>query len=577
MIVKLSSSGSFEKSAHYFTHDKGADTAERVAWTQTANMLTDDPAKAWKVMAHTALHQDQLKQRSNIPLTGRKVKHPAVSFSLSWDANDKPDKAEMLHASRDAINRLGLTDHEAIIVAHNDRPHPHVHVLVNKIHPKTGRTADLYYARNKLSGWASQYQRERGTEMNTPKRFNNHQLEKTNHEKIHARHYIPQAWSESSNVKELRTALQERHYQMVIGRKPDPSQVYAINSYGNVFSVKRHLPEVNEQDYQDRFKGYKLDRLPKLDKVQKEIITERHDQLSQKQSPTQQKQKQRDQLKTEKDKAEAKQHVNEAWQASNNVNSFKDTLAQKDYQLARGVQKNPDHVYTIDPKGNVYNIKHQLDNVNEEEYYKRFTGYKFGYLPEVEKAKASTQQTEPKSLSAAATPQITKAPALEPKPPSMAMQKQEQAKSGPTPNQIEQDTRQRFQQERTQLNSSYRQEIKLTVQEMSQKYHVKETQHEVKALQQRMSHQYRFVDRMTGKASKDQQQLHLKQGYLKNVGQQIRNQVQDIRREWKQARDTQKQRHQQEFNRMKEIVRSKPQEAQRSQVKQPQKTQGRER
>src|SRR5919108_2428003 len=42
-------------------------------------------------------------------------------------------------AERDPLLReLGLAEHQAVMVAHQDRPHAHVHVMVNRVHPETG-------------------------------------------------------------------------------------------------------------------------------------------------------------------------------------------------------------------------------------------------------------------------------------------------------------------------------------------------------------------------------------------------------------------------------------------------------
>src|SRR5690606_27220028 len=61
-----------------------------------------------------------------------------------------------------AIKALGLEEHEALIVAHRDKDHPHVHIVANTIHPYTGRTADLKFAKLKMSRWAEAYEREHG-------------------------------------------------------------------------------------------------------------------------------------------------------------------------------------------------------------------------------------------------------------------------------------------------------------------------------------------------------------------------------------------------------------------------------
>jgi relaxase-like protein len=37
------------------------------------------------------------------------------------------------------LERLGLGEHQAVIVAHGDRKHAHVHILVNRVHPESGK------------------------------------------------------------------------------------------------------------------------------------------------------------------------------------------------------------------------------------------------------------------------------------------------------------------------------------------------------------------------------------------------------------------------------------------------------
>ena len=42
-----------------------------------------------------------------------------------------------------ALSALGLEDHLAVVVAHNDTDHAHWHLVVCKVHPDTGKAASL--------------------------------------------------------------------------------------------------------------------------------------------------------------------------------------------------------------------------------------------------------------------------------------------------------------------------------------------------------------------------------------------------------------------------------------------------
>jgi hypothetical protein len=83
----------------------------------------------------------------------------------------------MTTAAEQALERLGLQDHQALFVAHNDTDHPHLHVLVNKTHPETGRVVNPHRDYNKLDKWAREYRQERGQEHYCPnreKKWQNH-------------------------------------------------------------------------------------------------------------------------------------------------------------------------------------------------------------------------------------------------------------------------------------------------------------------------------------------------------------------------------------------------------------------
>ena len=61
-----------------------------------------------------------------------------------------------------SLEALGLQGHEALIVAHDDTRHPHVHVIANRVDPETGKAAKLGNSKLRLSRWAEGYEREQG-------------------------------------------------------------------------------------------------------------------------------------------------------------------------------------------------------------------------------------------------------------------------------------------------------------------------------------------------------------------------------------------------------------------------------
>jgi len=98
----------------------------RVAFVTARNLLTDDPHAAAQLMRATAA-------------LSLRCKAPAYHFLVSWHRHEAPS-AEAMRAVADATCAdLGLEEHQRLYVAHDDTEHRHVHVVVNRVHPDTGR------------------------------------------------------------------------------------------------------------------------------------------------------------------------------------------------------------------------------------------------------------------------------------------------------------------------------------------------------------------------------------------------------------------------------------------------------
>lgn len=155
---------SFKALAGYILHDKGrARTARRVAWAEPVNCgLGGSIRRAWYEMLLTWENRAALKRAAGIALTGRDNERPVLHLTLSWHPDQSPDRAEMMAAALDALDWLGLAEHQAIVAAHSDEPQPHVHIAVNTVHPVTGRTANLYQSKKALSAWAMHWEETHG-------------------------------------------------------------------------------------------------------------------------------------------------------------------------------------------------------------------------------------------------------------------------------------------------------------------------------------------------------------------------------------------------------------------------------
>ncbi|MGJ8678501.1 MAG: relaxase/mobilization nuclease domain-containing protein [Akkermansiaceae bacterium] len=263
MVPRLAAEGSsFQGAWLYYCHDKRAMTSTRVAWTQTVNLITDRVEKAWKVMAYTAKVATQLKQAAGKKRAGDKVEKPVISYSLAWHPEQKPDKDTMLTAAKESIAKLGLSEHEAMIVAHKDEPQPHVHVVINRIHPLTGIAANMYRSKRKLQDWAREFQQKEKT-MYCPQREKNYQKRLNGRNTKYVDPVIKEAWQNSQDAKGFVQRLEEHHYQLAQGRK----RLVVVDAYGKTVNPVRHLEGVKAKGFHERMAGLDTRTLPTPEEI----------------------------------------------------------------------------------------------------------------------------------------------------------------------------------------------------------------------------------------------------------------------------------------------------------------------
>lgn len=168
MIVKITTGKSFKGAALYFLHDKREAgekerlTDERIAWTDSLNTLHDDPDRIIREMQATALNQNWLRHQAGHTKGGNITRECVMSISLSWHPEQQPDPTHMREAAKDFLARMGYDAHQALLVAHNDTPHQHVHIVLNTIHPETGMTLDRNWSKIRAGQWRMEYERQQG-------------------------------------------------------------------------------------------------------------------------------------------------------------------------------------------------------------------------------------------------------------------------------------------------------------------------------------------------------------------------------------------------------------------------------
>jgi hypothetical protein len=111
--------------ARYLLYGRSGHETERVAWTAGRHLGTDDSELAAALMQATANQN-------------ARVQAPVYHLTISFDPNDAVTPERMRDIADFVLADLGLAEHQALLVAHQDRAHQHVHIMVNRVHPETG-------------------------------------------------------------------------------------------------------------------------------------------------------------------------------------------------------------------------------------------------------------------------------------------------------------------------------------------------------------------------------------------------------------------------------------------------------
>lgn len=377
MIPRIAQRGSsFRGAFDYYMHDKDARTSDRVAWAQTENMLTDDPHLAWKVMAFTAKSQDRLKEAAGQSRAGRKLEKPVFSFSLSWHPEQEPNQEHMLDTAHQALEALGMSEHESVIVAHSDEPQKHVHVIVNMVHPITGMAASLSHSKRIFSDFALQYERQHG-KIYCKQREENHRKLENGESARYRDPIIAEAWKRTADGKGFIDALAAKNYILTQGRK----RLVVIDPHGKAIEPVRHLEGVKSKDFKARLNDIDITRLPTADSV-----------LQQRKSQS----KVIEPIRSEFEKAVEQSPIAEAWNRTKTGKEFVSYLENKQHVLAQGNKR----LVIVEPDGNVVNPTRKLEGVRAKDIDERLKDVDLSNLPdadsvsEQQKAKRKAEREE---------------------------------------------------------------------------------------------------------------------------------------------------------------------------------------
>ncbi|MCY7357499.1 MAG: relaxase/mobilization nuclease domain-containing protein, partial [Rudanella sp.] len=73
-----------------------------------------------------------------------RVQQPGIHFALSYHPSEKPTDEQMRQVAADFMEKLGYADQPYVVYRHNDRPHPHLHIVSVKVDRHGKRISDSH-------------------------------------------------------------------------------------------------------------------------------------------------------------------------------------------------------------------------------------------------------------------------------------------------------------------------------------------------------------------------------------------------------------------------------------------------
>lgn len=270
-------------SSYLLFGDKNSPNPDRVAWAKTGNLYTDDIEKAASFMAWTDMERETIRnhwraeqglQPSN---AGQKANAGNVyHYSLSWRDDQDPEQAHMQETVVSSLERLGLSEHQYFMVAHNDTDHAHVHVVVNLVHPETGKIANVYRDHKNLDRWAHEYEQEHGIVCeDRDRKYQSWAREDYEHgygqipdsKKERTALYKDQltaAYEQSDSSSAFINAMQDKGLELALKTGSRRGFVF-VDARGDIFGLTRHIDGVKTKEVTAFLKDVEVNKLTPAD------------------------------------------------------------------------------------------------------------------------------------------------------------------------------------------------------------------------------------------------------------------------------------------------------------------------
>lgn len=266
----------------YLMHDKRSleqkeqgvviSSSERVHWVHTHNLGgIEDLNLVGRLLWETAQYSERCQK-------------PVYHLSLNWHPNQpKPSQAHMIEQGEALLKHMKLDEHQVLMVAHSDTAHPHMHMVINRVHPETGKAHPLKNDRHHLSSWARAYERECGHLLCPQReaRARAREQAKAQNKPLPKGSYVDntlaECWIKSLDGKSFKQALEAKGWGLAKGDRKD-GVLMVVTPSGRAFSILRELnkglpkgQKLKSADVERKLADLERAKIKRVSEVQLEI------------------------------------------------------------------------------------------------------------------------------------------------------------------------------------------------------------------------------------------------------------------------------------------------------------------
>jgi hypothetical protein len=220
----LTAQGRSDPATWVRTADYVLDTAHqgaKVGTVRITNCRSEDPAMAVAEIKAT--------QARNTRSKTDKTYHLVVSFP----PGERPDAAQLRYIEDELCAAIGFQDHQRLSAVHTDTDHLHLHVAINKVHPRSFSNIEPYFDYKRLMETCARLEIELNLERTHHRGSREHTLE-TTQESLHAIAHQ----DDREHVNSRAAAALRKSYLEEIAREPEAHTLNGVRTLSGVGVVQ---------------------------------------------------------------------------------------------------------------------------------------------------------------------------------------------------------------------------------------------------------------------------------------------------------------------------------------------------